>query len=55
MTFAEREGRFREIGPDTYERVDEAGDLLGFAIFNFSKRGGAPVELPLDLAKVVLR
>ena len=52
VTFADRSGHFQEISPDVYERVDEQGDVVGFAIFNFSKRDRKPVEVPLEVISV---
>ena len=52
VTFADRAGYFREIGPDLYERVDEGGRVLGFAIFNFSERNRKPIEVPLEISAV---
>lgn len=33
VTFSQRTGHFQQIRPDVYERVDEEGNILGFAIF----------------------
>lgn len=55
VTFANRKGSFREIGPDVYERVDANGHVIGFAIFNFLKRDRKNVELPIELAAVAGR
>ena len=52
VTFAKRKGHFREIGPDLYERVDQKGRVIGFAIFNFLKHDQKAVEFPLELAKI---
>ena len=52
VLFAERTGHFQEIGPDIYERVNEEGHVLGFAIFNFSKRDRTAVEVPLEVISV---
>ena len=50
VTFADHPGYFREVGPDVYERVDDADHLIGFAVFNFLKHDQEAVELPFDLA-----
>jgi hypothetical protein len=50
VTFGERAGHLREIAPDVYERVDQDGRMLGFAVFNFSKRDRSPLDLPLELS-----
>ena len=39
----------RDRGDDIFERVDEQGKVIGFAIFNFSKRDQQVVEVPLEL------
>lgn len=52
VTFAEAEGYFREVAEDVFERVDEKGRVLGFAVFNFKKKSLAPLEVPIDVTKV---
>jgi len=52
VTFVKRKGFFRQIGPDLYERVDQKGKVLGFAIFNFLKHERKIVEVPLEMAKI---
>ena len=47
VTFAEGEGFFREVGEDVFERVDEKGGVLGFAVFNFRQKSLVPVEVPI--------
>jgi hypothetical protein len=47
-------GYFREIGDDMYERVDEQGRLIGFAVFNFSKRDRQEVEVPVELSALAV-
>ena len=54
VTFSEAKGYFHEIGEDIYERVDEKGKLIGFAVFNFSRRDRKEVEIPLELSKLVV-
>lgn len=51
VTFQEGKGLMRDIGDDIFERVDEQGKAMGFAILNFSKRDQKAVEVPLDMAK----
>lgn len=48
VTFANRKGYFHQIGPDLYERLDEQGKVIGFAIFNFLKHDRKTVEVPLE-------
>lgn len=47
-------GFFKDIGNDVFERVDERGNVLGFAIFNFSKRDlkDERIELPVKMKLV---
>jgi uncharacterized protein YuzE len=40
-----------DLGDDIFERLDDQGKVIGFAIFNFSKRDQKAVEVPLDMAK----
>lgn len=49
VTFRDAKGYMRDLGDDIFERVDEQGQVLGFAIFNFSKRDQQVVEVPLEL------
>ncbi len=49
VTFAEAEGYFREVDEDIFERVDETGRVLGFAILNFKKKSLTPVEVPIEV------
>jgi uncharacterized protein YuzE len=49
VTFREAKGYMRDLGDDIFERVDERGNVIGFAIFNFSKRDQKAVEVPLEL------
>jgi uncharacterized protein YuzE len=50
VTFREAKGHMKDIGDDIFERVDEQGKVIGFAIFNFSKRDQKAVEVPLELS-----
>jgi len=49
VTFRDVKGYMRDLGDDIFERVDEQGHVIGFAIFNFSKRDQKAVEVPLEL------
>lgn len=49
VAFADAEGYFREVAEDVFERVDESGRILGFAVFNFKKKSLATVEVPIDV------
>ncbi len=48
MTFRETKGYRRDLGDDIFERVDEQRDIIGFAIFNFSKRDRKAIDVPLN-------
>lgn len=52
VAFVQRAGSLREVAPDVYERLDEDGNVLGFAVFNFSKRDRKPVDVPLELSRL---
>ncbi|MBI4361874.1 MAG: DUF2283 domain-containing protein [Euryarchaeota archaeon] len=50
-----RRGYFKDAGDDVFQRVDARGNILGFAIFNFRKRGEngeVKVKLPVRLKMV---
>ena len=49
VTFADVKGYFREVAEDVFERVDEGGRVLGFAVFNFRRKSLAPVEVPIEV------
>lgn len=53
VSFSEAKGYFRDIGNDIFERVDEKGRVIGFAIFNFTRRDKTLVEVPLELEKII--
>jgi len=44
-----RKGYFKDLGNDIFERVDSKGNILGFAIFNFSKRSLKEKKLKLPV------
>ena len=50
VTFRDAKGYMRDLGEDIFERVDEHGKVIGFAIFNFSKRDQQTMEIPLELS-----
>ncbi len=47
ITFREAKGYLREIAEDMYERVDEAGNLLGYALFNVTCHERQTLAIPL--------
>lgn len=54
FAIAEEKGSFKDVGDDVFERVDEKGNIIGFAIFNFTKRSlkEEKIELPVKLKMV---
>ena len=48
ITFKDAKGYFQEISDDIYERVDENGNLLGYAVFNMSKHERQSLTIQLD-------
>jgi len=51
ITFREAKGYLREIVEDVYERVDEAGNLLGYAIFNVARHERQALTIPLEVRR----
>ncbi len=50
VAYAEEEvGYFRDAGDDLFVRVNQKGEVLGFALFNASKRKGKTVETVLPI------
>ena len=47
LTREETEGFFVDLGDGVFERVDEDGDTIGFAVLNVSSRKER--ELPFDV------
>lgn len=47
ITFKGTKGYFQEIADDIYERVDEQGNILGYAVFNMSQHERQALEIPL--------
>lgn len=48
ITFREVKGYLREIEEDIFERVDEAGRLLGYAVFNVSCHEREDLMIPWE-------
>lgn len=46
ITREDTEGSFKDLGDGIFERVDEEGNTIGFAVLNVSKRKER--ELPFD-------
>ena len=47
ITFRDAKGYFQEIADDIYERIDEQGNLLGYAVFNMSQHERQSLMIPL--------
>ncbi|MFQ5793644.1 MAG: DUF2283 domain-containing protein [Candidatus Bipolaricaulia bacterium] len=47
---ADRKGFFKDAGDDLFKRVDEQGNIIGFAILNVSKKmlKDKRIELPVE-------
>lgn len=53
ITLTRKKGFFKDVGDDIWERIDEKGRIVGFAILNFKERIRSKkyeVELPLTLS-----
>lgn len=53
VRFSEEKGTLEEIGEDIFERRNTKDEVIGFAVFNFSKHDRMPVLLPLQLRATV--
>jgi uncharacterized protein YuzE len=45
-------GHMKDVGDDMWKRVDESGNIIGFAILGFKKRlkeKNAEIEMPLTV------
>ncbi len=47
ITFRDAKGYFQEIADDIYERVDENGNILGYAVFNFTQHERQSLMIPV--------
>jgi len=52
ITFCDAKGYLREIADDIYERVDEAGNLLGYSLFNVTRHERQSLTLPLRIQQL---
>jgi len=52
ITFREAKGYLREIAEDIYERVDEAGNLLGYVLFNVTRHERQALTIPLKIQQL---
>ena len=44
-----KKGIFRPLGNECFERVDKKNKVIGYAIFNFTKRFKKPSEMVLQV------
>lgn len=52
ITFREAKGYLQEIAEDIYERVDKAGNLLGYALFNVTRHERQALTIPLEVQRL---
>lgn len=52
ITFRQAKGYLKEISEDIYERVDEHGKLLGYAILNVSRHERHALRIPLQIQQL---
>lgn len=49
ITSKRKKGFFKDLGGGVFERVDEDGNTIGFAILNVKKRDREEVTIPFDI------
>lgn len=52
ITFQEAKGYLQEIAEDIYERVDEGGNLLGYALLNMTRHERQVLAIPLEIQRL---
>jgi len=52
IIFKDAKGYFQEISDDIYERVDENGNLLGYAVFNMTHHERQSLSIPLKIHQI---
>ena len=52
ITFRDARGYLQEITEDVYERVDEAGNLLGYALLNVTRHERQTVLISLEAQRL---
>ena len=52
ISFRDAKGYLREIEEDIYERVDEAGNLLGYSILNMTRHEQEALTIPLEVQRL---
>lgn len=50
FTSEEKEGFFKDRGDGIFERVDEDGNTIGFAILNVKERDLENIEVPFNVS-----
>jgi uncharacterized protein YuzE len=54
ITFGDAKGYLQEITEDIYERVDEAGNVLGYAVLNVTRHERQALAIPLEAQRLAL-
>lgn len=49
ITTEKKQGFFKDLGNGVFERVDEEGNTIGFALLNVSQRSKREIEVPFAL------
>lgn len=55
ITTEKKKGFFKDLGNGVFERVDEEGNTIGFALLNVSKRSKEVVDVPFAVQFKKLR
>lgn len=49
ITSVRKKGFFKDLGNGIFERVDEDGNIIGFAVLNVKKRSKKEISVPFDV------
>lgn len=49
VSSGKKKGYYKDIGNGIFERVDEDGNTIGFAILNTKKRGEREISVPFEI------
>lgn len=52
ITFRDAKGYLKEIAEDSYERVDEAGNPLGYTLFNVTRHERQAWTIPMPAQRL---
>ena len=52
FVFRNAKGYYKEIADDIYERVDEKGNLLGYALFNVRRHERQELAIPIQIQRL---